>query len=398
LEANLAIDTEKQKFMSWREGDIDFIKRRGWNCPIIQHQIDGGVDTTRRSVRVTNDVVEAWHVGADLFWTRTAFIAEFKQAPEAAGYTVETKEFADGSSLTGYRTKDDGKRPLPEGCISIGKTMECRVGNKRQIDQDDSMGMTKDHLGSVAKGYATRFLGTGGPGDDVPHVPIDTLRSLAGKQVSPVSEGGKKSKIEGAGDDPSSPASGASSLPPRNLVDVMAQWETAQPCTNPEGAPARGKKRFKQPTAMPPTQTPPPIKQARTGGGRNLGGTVKPSKPGKASKAGASAVGTIKDEITVELNNTMVSFSNDTKLEDMSTTDSAISGCITKWGKKKGALISCNLLDDVDEVVSIIGVCTLVRKILAAFKFYVESNKPSAANQLMAVLSQWDKTDTLQVA
>ena len=199
-------EANREEFKTWRLADIDFVKRNGWQY-LSAHITDGGVNTSKVKLKSRNEVVEgfprgarpqasvtvAWwvmtsvcsrpqasvgvvrcvwvgdhsilrrrtprfHMKGDLLWSEDAFLKRFGQTGKEAGKTWERKVFADGSVLEGYRTSDDEKRPLPEGCTAISRTYNVVVG--LETSQKESEDMDNKQMVKTAKVHAKRNLGS----------------------------------------------------------------------------------------------------------------------------------------------------------------------------------------------------------------------------------------------
>ena len=74
------------QFDTWRESDIEFIKLNGFAAAVTSHQQDGGVDSSKKTVKADNALFEHFKLPSDLLWPRDSFVLNFLMEPEEAGY------------------------------------------------------------------------------------------------------------------------------------------------------------------------------------------------------------------------------------------------------------------------------------------------------------------------
>jgi len=122
---------EKDKYLEGRLADIQHIIKHGW-FRVDCHLQDGNVDTTK-SIVTKNCIQETYKLGADVFWESWVFQVEFGHTLQEAGYEEVTTRFADGSSLTGAKIPDDGKRPLPKGAHLVERDAVVSVGLHKKM-------------------------------------------------------------------------------------------------------------------------------------------------------------------------------------------------------------------------------------------------------------------------
>lgn len=118
---------EREKHKRWRELDIAFILANGFQVAVTAHVSDGGVDTTRKSIKSKHAVVETFHCGQDALWPVPVFTSFFDMSPQEAGYKELTYPQPNGGSLSGVRLPHDPKMSLPEGVILISKDFKIEV-------------------------------------------------------------------------------------------------------------------------------------------------------------------------------------------------------------------------------------------------------------------------------
>ena len=140
---------ERKKHCAWRDSDIEFIRKNGFNVVATQHLLDGGVDRTKRSVKVEHKMQETFHLGSDVLWPRDTFINEFKMPPEEAGYKEIGYHMPNGDTIKGVRLPHKAGDDLPEGGVLIRKDFK--------IDADASAQTTRGRLSCTGLCFSREF-------------------------------------------------------------------------------------------------------------------------------------------------------------------------------------------------------------------------------------------------
>jgi hypothetical protein len=83
-------------------------------------------------------VLESFHMQGDLFYTVDAFRKEFKSEGYEQGFEKVIQPTPLGT-LEGFRVKDHGRRPLPEGVLAITKVWQKEVALNKEIDNNEDM-------------------------------------------------------------------------------------------------------------------------------------------------------------------------------------------------------------------------------------------------------------------
>ena len=84
-------------------------------------------------------------------------------------------------------------------------------------------------------------------------------------------------------------------------------------------------------------------------------------------------------------------FETATTKEKLTESEAALATAITTWGKKKGALLSCKLVDDADRLVTMIAHAASLRKLIGLFHAYYDSPKPTTAQAFSHYLADFSK-------
>ena len=143
------INEDRNHFHKWRAEEIVVIAEKGFSFSIhVKGMTDSGQNTAKFYLKQASERVDTFHIGAGLLYTRAAFISEYKMDPEAAGYSEQRFPQPGGGALVGYKVKDHGRRPLPDGVIPFSSDLKVSLAAERTEHQDLEADPTGESLRS----------------------------------------------------------------------------------------------------------------------------------------------------------------------------------------------------------------------------------------------------------
>lgn len=101
---------------------------------------------------------------------------------------------------------------------------------------------------------------------------------------------------------------------------------------------------------------------------------------GGSGKMKTKAVDKIRDVIVSEFEEHCAALGQAATDKELDKLDSAMQSSVTLWGKKRGALLSSDRLDDAAEVADYINEAGALRKVLSSYRHWAECRTDKAAN------------------
>ena len=423
----------RAQFMAWRQKDIEFLLANGF-IMMMNHTSDGGVDRSKVVIKQTKQMLETIDLGKDILWERHAFIAHFKINPEDAGKVEERKDLPDGRVLCGFRVPDDGQRPLPEGAWPMLKQYQVVVGAQTSQVQDQDG--DKQQLKANLKVFTNRNMGNSSTDDSLD---AESLRILAKNkrriedteagcqntlqddaQESDVDmldrdcqPGRKREARAGSRSDPQQEIQAR--VPKLRAVDQSPQGSGPSSPSSSQGlgqlrqqgavkTSVRRRTLDEVLSAQPEPVECRPEKLAKTIGMGDVADSASKNqwlgkaKISKASSAKVSAVQKIITEITEKYNETEqkwldASF-NTSKCDEFVA---EVSSKITLFGKKKGALKSSQMFDDLETCHSFIQKLTAIKKALQALIAFERQRGKTTGLALISATEDLPQSDVAAI-
>ena len=82
---------------------------------------------------------ETFHLGDFLIYPPDVFATEWSGiTPAEAGHEIKDYPLPDGSSISGVKVVDHGRRPLPDGVIKVSRDYRRTVGIEKKTNEDCS--------------------------------------------------------------------------------------------------------------------------------------------------------------------------------------------------------------------------------------------------------------------
>jgi len=397
---------------------VQFFITHGLGAACHQHVLDGGCDTTH-IIKVGDTMKETFHLGQDMLWSREAFTQAYKSDPETAGYKHFKKNLPDGQVLSGYRTPDSGLRPLPKGVLLISKDVETVVGieeTHKADPNDDAACSVSDRMQMLARRHFGKDSSSSPSTSSAP-IALDTLAQMAargGTLSGPATQpkGSATEQVDGAEaaawsiDDPKNPIIESPTAKATSPGQAMVVPSTPGPISSPapraasldealrklDGENAAGDNCQHQAKSAGVQSA----KASNKAGVAVVPAAAKPAKVLKTAvvkKGKGGAVLKILPEAEKELQLMKEEFINCTTVEQTDAFSESAQKIGTKWGKKKGALLSCHMEDAAESLIELKETLTKMCKLVTAHVNFVSDMSKANAHMYMVAWTTWTDTN-----